>query len=64
MITKIESGQYGTGTFLVDTISEVSELPTKTGVGSAAWCLEDGKIYVLNGSREWVEPGAGGEDNA
>ena len=64
MVTKISSEQYGVGGFLCDSASDVSNLPTKTGVGSVALCVDDGKIYILNGSREWVEFGAGGDSNA
>lgn len=64
MITKIGSGQYGTATYLVDTPSEVANLPTKDGVGSAAISVQDGKIYMLNGEKVWVEYGEGGDSNA
>ena len=62
MITKIASGEYGTAVYLIDTAAEVSNLSNyKGGIGSAALCVEDGKVYMLNGSKEWVE--FGGDSN-
>ena len=61
MITKIGSEQYGVATYLVDSTDEIANLPTKDGVGSAAIVPGTGAVYMLNGSREWVE--FGGDEN-
>lgn len=47
--------------FLFDNLSEVTDLPTQSfeGIGdiaihSMALCGETGKVYQLNGNREWT----------
>ncbi len=40
---------------LFDEESELSSLPTDCEMGSTALCLKTGKVYVVNGSGEWVE---------
>jgi hypothetical protein len=43
--------------FVVDTIADIATLPTSTkevSIGSAAICIEDGEVYLLNSNGEWV----------
>lgn len=43
--------------FVVDTIAEIAELPTMPpdcDIGSAAICLENSEVYMLNSNRRWV----------
>ena len=43
--------------FVVDTIAEIAELPTMPpdcAIGSAAICLENSEVYMLNSNRRWV----------
>lgn len=40
---------YGIREWVVDTIDDIQSLPTaKIELGSAALCLEDGKVYFFN----------------
>ena len=43
--------------FLVDTLAEIQNLPKKGSVipGSAALCLENTSVWVLNNENTWVE---------
>ena len=42
--------------FVIDTIQDVSTLPTdeSVSVGSAAICIENSEVYMLNSKRQWV----------
>lgn len=43
--------------FVCDTIADVALLPTspkEVAHGSAAICLENGEVYMLNGQGRWV----------
>jgi hypothetical protein len=49
---------YGYLELVCDTAKEISELPTSKesiAVGSKCNCIENGKTYILNNAREWVE---------
>lgn len=42
--------------FVCDYITDIATLPTsqeEVSMGSAAICLEDGEVYMLNSRREW-----------
>lgn len=43
--------------FVVDETAEIEDLPVQPvcAIGSVAYCIEDGKLYILNGENEWVE---------
>ena len=43
--------------FAVDTVQDIQTLPTDTNevsVGSAAICLENSEVYMLNSRGQWV----------
>jgi hypothetical protein len=43
--------------FVVDTIADLQNLPSNfnaVAVGSAAICLENSEVYMLNSEGEWV----------
>jgi hypothetical protein len=43
--------------FAIDTEEDVATLPTdnEVGVGSAAICIGNSEVYMLNSKREWVK---------
>lgn len=43
--------------FVVDETTEIEGLPIQPAcaIGSVAYCIEDSKLYILNGENEWVE---------
>lgn len=49
---------YGLQEFTIDTEADVKLLPLDIPVGSAAFCVETGAVYILNGNREWKIPGS------
>lgn len=59
---------YGIKTFLVDSIADITNLPTKNLTpGSRAFVTENSSSYILNSSRKWVKMnvgsgGGGGSD--
>lgn len=55
MISEEGHVKAGIYEFVVDTEAEISELPTDKKIGSTAKCIENSKIYMLNGSGNWVE---------
>lgn len=58
MITKTsQSGHvaYGLLEFMIDTVNDLNQLPVDVPMGSTAFCIEDGSVYVINSSGEWVE---------
>lgn len=43
--------------FVIDTVQDVSTLPTdeeSVSIGSAAICIENSEVYILNSKRQWV----------
>lgn len=40
--------------YIIDTSSDVVDLPTTCGWGSRAICISTGDIYILNSNKEWV----------
>lgn len=44
--------------YVIDSIADVMDLPTENiGWGSTALCIENGLVYILNSSYEWVPLG-------
>lgn len=44
--------------FAIDTEEDVATLPTEptdVGVGSAAICIDNSEVYMLNSKRKWVK---------
>lgn len=59
MITKIKENDnlaYGLCQFIIDSDSEVSDLPTDIGIHSIALSVS-GNYFVLTGERKWVQLG-------
>lgn len=46
---------YGLKEYVVDTAAEVDLLPTDCAMGSSAFVIETGDVYMLNGSGKWVQ---------
>lgn len=43
--------------FVIDTVQDVSTLPTdeeSVSIGSAAICIGNSEVYMLNSNRQWV----------
>ena len=49
------TSQYDVYEFVCDTPDDLKQLPKGCGAGSIALIISTGSVYVLNGSREWVE---------
>ena len=41
--------------FIIDKKSDLQNLPINVPMGSTAFCIEDGSVYMINSSGEWVE---------
>ena len=41
--------------YIVDTLADMQDVPTKCEVGSSCLVLEDSSVWVLNTEKEWVE---------
>lgn len=46
---------YGLKNFVLDTKADLDDLPVDELMGSTAFCIEDGSVYMINSSGEWVE---------
>ena len=46
---------YGSKDFGIDKKSDLQKLPVNVPMGSTAFCIEDGSVYMINSSGEWVE---------
>ena len=46
---------YGLKDFVMDKKSDLQNLPINVPMGSTAFCIEDGSVYMINSSGEWVE---------
>lgn len=46
---------YGIKEYAIDTQADLKKLPTDAAPGSTAICIETSAVYMLNGSRKWVE---------
>lgn len=57
---RANNGHIGTNIkeYVIDTVSDLNTLPTDTrqvGPGSAAICVENSAVYMLNTKGEWKE---------
>lgn len=53
-----QNGQavYGLVEFVIDNISDVTDLPTEnTAPGSTAICIENSSVYILDHNKTWRE---------
>ena len=57
IITSSNSGHtaYGLKDYVIDRKADLEDLPVDVPMGSTAFCIEDSSVYMINGSREWVE---------
>lgn len=46
---------HGQKEFIIDSKDDLLDLPIEVGIGSTAFCIADSSVYMLNGSRKWVE---------
>ena len=46
---------YNNIEFVIDTKSDVENLPTTCSPGSIAFCVEDSSVYMLNNQKVWSE---------
>lgn len=46
---------YSLKDFVMDKKSDLQNLPVNVPMGSTAFCIEDGSVYMINSSGEWVE---------
>lgn len=46
---------YGLKDFVLDKKTDLQDLPVDAPMGSTAFCIEDGSVYMINSSGEWVE---------
>jgi hypothetical protein len=46
---------YNLKEYVVDTTEEVNLLPLDGVMGSTAFVIETGDVYMLNGKKEWVK---------
>lgn len=45
---------YGIKEFLLDSVDDLSSLPTNIRSGSSALIIPTGELYMLNGDKQWV----------
>jgi hypothetical protein len=46
---------YGLKEYVVDSPSDIDLLPLDGVMGSSAFVIETGEVYMLNGKKEWVK---------
>ena len=46
---------YGLKEFVVDCESDIDLLPLDCVMGSTAFIIETGEVYMINGKKEWVK---------
>lgn len=46
---------YGLKEYVVDSEDDVKLLPLDGVMGSSAFVIETGEVYMLNGKKEWVK---------
>ena len=46
---------YGLKSYVIDKKVDLQNLPFNVPMGSTAFCIEDGSVYMINSSGEWVE---------
>lgn len=46
---------YGLKEYVVDSESDIELLPVDGVMGSSAFVIESGEVYMLNGKKEWVK---------
>lgn len=46
---------YGLHEYICDFEDDIENLPTGCAVGSTAYIIETGDIYIINGFKKWVK---------
>ena len=46
---------YGVREYVVDTAADVENLPKDCTMGSTAFVIASGEVYMFNGKKEWVK---------
>ena len=46
---------YNLKEFVVDTEADIELLPLDCAMGSSAFVINTGEVYMLNGKKEWVK---------
>lgn len=46
---------YGLKEYVVDSVTDIDLLPIDGVMGSTAFVIETGDVYMLNGKKEWVK---------
>lgn len=46
---------YGLKEYVVDSTEDVAKLPLDGVMGSTAFVIDTGDVYMLNGKKEWVK---------
>ena len=54
---------YGIKEFILDSIDDLSNLPTNIRSGSSALIIPTGEVYFLNGSKTWTAVGSENSNN-
>ena len=54
MVSESGHSKAGIYEYVVDTATEINDLPTNVKTGSIALCIENSKKYMLNGNKQWV----------
>lgn len=55
MISTNGQTQYGVDEFVIDSPDDLKKLPSRSQMGSAALCIENGNVYMKNSQGEWKE---------
>lgn len=48
---------YGIKEFILDSADDIKSLPTNIRIGSTALIIPTAEVYILNGSKTWIEIG-------
>lgn len=46
---------YNLMEYVVDTEDDIKSLPKEVAMGSTAFVIDTGDVYMLNGKKEWVK---------
>lgn len=46
---------YNLMEYVVDTEDDIKSLPKEVAMGSSAFVINTGEVYMLNGKKEWVK---------
>lgn len=56
VISENGRSKYNTKEYVLDSLEDLKSLPTSEAqMGSTAFVIATGSVYMLNSSREWIE---------